>query len=108
MTSTRNCVVVKMPGPHIQNGDCETVRQMLFEHIEREEIELVLDFSEVEFAGTSLLVVLVGAYKALTLKGGQMKFCCVRKPVRLVLELMRLHRVFDIYESLDSAVGSFE
>lgn len=67
---------------------------------------LVVDLSDVHFVDSSGLGVLVSALK--TLNGdGDIRLANVQPPVGAVLEVIRLHRVFNSYPSVETAVDSF-
>ena len=46
--------------------------------------------------------------KQLSINGGDLKLCNVNKSVRVVFELIRLHRICEIVDSKDDAVRAFE
>jgi anti-sigma B factor antagonist len=70
---------------------------------------LVVDMSDVSFVDSSGLGALVSALKTLkVLKGGgDVRLANVQPPVVALLEIIRLHRVFASYPSVDQAVQSF-
>ena len=81
----------------------------------REEIEaavsegngkLLLDLSGVTFIDSSGLSVLVLALKSANARGGRVALCKVNSTVRSLLEMTRLHRVFQIFDDEKSACAS--
>ena len=40
-------------------------------------------------------------------KGGDVKLCGMSRQVRAVFELVRMHRIFDIYDTKEAAVQAF-
>ncbi len=68
---------------------------------------LVLDLSRVRFVDSSGLGAFISCLRKLNAKGGDLKLCQMSKPVRAVFELVRMHRVFDIYGTREEALGSF-
>ena len=107
MTSNGTCTILRLKGPGYLSGECDEARALLLEHIACGDVRLVVDLSYVELAGTNMLGILVYAYSAAAKAGGDLKLCGVRKPLRITMELLRLHRVFDIHETAESATESF-
>lgn len=70
--------------------------------------KVLIDMSSLEFVDSTGLGALVSCLKAATAAGGDLRLCSVRKPVRTLFELTRMHRVFSIYNSLDEAVAAYQ
>jgi anti-sigma B factor antagonist len=69
---------------------------------------LVLDLSRLRFVDSSGLGAMVSCLRQLSAKGGDLKLCGMSKQVRGLFELVRMHRIFDIYGSKEEAVHAFE
>jgi anti-sigma B factor antagonist len=69
---------------------------------------LVLDLSRLRFVDSSGLGAFISCLRKLNAVGGDLKLCCMSKPVRGVFELVRMHRVFDILDTSEDAVRAFE
>jgi len=67
---------------------------------------LLLDLSGVTFVDSSGLSVLVLALKSANAKGGKAALFKVNPTVRSLLELTRLHRVFEIFDDEEQACAS--
>ncbi len=67
----------------------------------------VINLSDVEFIDSAGLGVMVSALRKVNKKGGDVKLAEPRDSVRMLLELTRLHQVFDIYDGLSDAVEAF-
>ena len=70
-------------------------------------IKLIIDMARVDFVDSSGLGSLVGALKLVNNRGGDIKIVSPRPEVRTIFELTRLHRIFDMFETLDIAVNQF-
>lgn len=66
--------------------------------------QVVLDMSALDFVDSSGLGAILSCLRELTGKGGAMKVCGVTKKVRALLELVRFHRILDIYNSVEEAI----
>lgn len=67
----------------------------------------VIDLNQVRFMDSSGLGALLSCMRRLTGAGGELKLCNLQKPVRVLMELVRMHRVFDIHETREQAIRSF-
>jgi len=65
---------------------------------------LVLDMSGVEFVDSSGLSVLVATLKTCRAEGGEVVLLGLTPPVRALVELTRLHHVFEIFGNEEAAV----
>ena len=68
---------------------------------------LLVDLKEVRFIDSSGLGVLVSGFKNASTHQGSIKLCSLQTQVRSMFELTRLHRVFDIYQTIDEALESY-
>jgi anti-sigma B factor antagonist len=69
--------------------------------------KVVLDLAQVTFVDSSGCGAILSFLRQLKAAGGDLKLCAVTKPVRSLFELVRMHRVFDIFNTRDEAVKSF-
>ena len=70
--------------------------------------KVVLDLSHLRFVDSSGLGAFISCLRKLNAKRGDLRLCGMSKPVRAVFELVRMHRVFDIFTSREDAIRSFE
>jgi anti-sigma B factor antagonist len=68
---------------------------------------LVLDMSGIRFVDSSGLGAILSCLRQLHDKGGELKLCGLNKPVRALFELVRMHRVFEIFNTKEEALRSF-
>jgi anti-sigma B factor antagonist len=69
--------------------------------------QVVVDLAEATFLDSSALAVLVRAVKRCRMRGGDVRLSGMQPSVRLIFELTRLDRAFDMFASKDEAVASF-
>jgi len=69
--------------------------------------DLLVDLKEVRFIDSSGLGSLVSGYKNASTHQGSIKLCGLQTQVKSMFELTRLHRVFDIYQTVDEALESY-
>ena len=70
--------------------------------------KLVLDLSRLRFVDSSGLGAMLSCLRQLSAKSGDLKLCGMSKQVRGLFELVRMHRIFDIYGTQEEAVHAFD
>ena len=68
---------------------------------------LVFDLSRLRFMDSSGLGAFISCLRKLNAKGGDLKLCGMSKQVRAVFELVRMHRIFDIFATREEAARAF-
>jgi anti-sigma B factor antagonist len=70
--------------------------------------KVVLDLSQVQFIDSSGCGAILAFLRQLATVGGDLKLCCVTKPVRSLFELVRLHKILDMYDKCEEAAKSYK
>jgi anti-sigma B factor antagonist len=68
---------------------------------------VVVDLKEVRFIDSSGLGALVSGFKNASARQADLKLSGLQSQVKSMFELTRLHRVFEIYTTMDDALASF-
>lgn len=68
---------------------------------------LLLNLEEVNFMDSSGLGALVWLFREVETQFGKVKLCGVQKPVQLLLEMVRMHRVFEIEPDAQHALDGW-
>lgn len=85
------------------SGEFKTELNRLFEAGSN---NVIIDLKEVRFIDSSGLGVLVSGYKNASTLHGSIKLSGLQSQVKSMFELTRLHRVFDIFATVDDALES--
>jgi anti-sigma B factor antagonist len=70
-------------------------------------MKLVFDLRRLRFTDSSGLGAFLSCLRHVNANGGDVKLCGMAPQVRAVFELVRLHRIFDIYSTPEEAVRAF-
>lgn len=73
----------------------------------KDQSRVVLDMNLMKFVDSSGLGALIACLRDANSRKGDFRLGAMSKPVRSLFELMRMHRVFSIFESVEDAVASF-
>jgi len=99
----RGSTVITLPNQLVMNNAAET-RKAIRDLIDAGSHRLVLDLEPVGFIDSSGLSVLVSTLKAVQANQGEVVLLRPNDNVRSLMELTRLHQVFEIFEDRDAAV----
>ena len=82
-------------------------RKLLDEALESQHPEIVVNMQAVNFVDSTALSALVQALKRSRNLNGNLRLCCLQQPVRMIFELTRLDKIFEIFSSEREAVQAF-
>lgn len=68
---------------------------------------VILDLNEVRFVDSSGCGIILSCFRQLHSNNGDLKMTGVQKPVQTLFELVRLHRIIEIFPDKASAIQSF-
>ena len=69
---------------------------------------MVLDFSEVDMVDSAGLGALIAVLKHVQAREGDLRLAGLSRRVRMVFEITRTHRIFDIVDTVDEALATVE
>ncbi len=99
--------VVVLPGESLDASNAAEFKQAIATVLEKH-AKVVFDMSQLRFVDSSGLGAILSCLRQLNARGGDLKLCGMTKPVRALFELVRMHRIFDIYNTRDEAIGAFQ
>ena len=85
-------------------GDLKTAMMPILDHSSK----LVIDLNRMQFIDSSGLGAILSCLRQATARGGDLKLCRMTRQVRTAFELVRMHRVFDIFETREDAAHAFK
>ena len=69
--------------------------------------KVILDLSQLKFVDSSGLGAMLSCLRQINSVGGDLKLSGMNKPIRALFELVRMHRVFEIFNTREEAAASF-
>jgi anti-sigma B factor antagonist len=88
--------IVVLPGEQLDAGNAKEFKRDIAAVLEPCR-KVVFDLRELRFVDSSGLGAILSCLRQLNAKGGDLKLCEMTKPVRALFELVRMHKIFDIY-----------
>lgn len=102
-----NNAIIQVKEERLDAHNAEYLKQELGRLFEAGKSGVVVDLKEVRFVDSSGLGALVSGFKNASSRQASLKLCGLQNQVKSMFELTRLHRVFDIYTTIDEAMSSF-
>lgn len=68
---------------------------------------VVVNMAGVTFVDSTALAALVGAMKRCRQDGGDLRLCALQQPVRIIFELTRMNRAFEVFDDEATAIAAF-
>ncbi len=99
--------IVRLEGDLVVS-DIDKLRREIHEIIDKNVYKILIDMSEIDFIDSSGIGLLVEILKTISkYEGGQLKLVNLNRQVREILKQIQLYSIFDIYETEDEALESF-
>jgi len=102
-------VVVLEPKGKIMGGpDASLLHDKLYEFIEKDKKQVVVDLSQVDWMNSTGLGILISGYTTLRNTEGELKLANVTDKIQSLLTITKLVTVFEAYDTVDEAIKSFK
>ena len=98
--------VVKVQTEVLDAGNAKEFRADISPILE-ENLKIVFDMSPVNFLDSSGCGTILSCLRQLNTAGGDLKMFGLQQSVRTLFELIRLHRIIDIFNSRDEAINAY-
>jgi anti-sigma B factor antagonist len=99
--------IVAFPVDNLDAGNVKDFRAAI-QAIADSHDNVVLDMQRLNFVDSSGLGALLSCLRTMKGKKGQLLLFGMTKPVRALFELVRMHRIFSIYNSREEALAEAE
>jgi len=99
--------VVLLAGEELDAGNVAEFKRNVAPVLEANS-KVVFDMQRLRFVDSSGLGAMLSCLRQLNVDGGDLKLCGISKPVRALFELVRMHRIFSVYETQEEAVRAFQ
>jgi anti-sigma B factor antagonist len=102
--SNNGVIVVFVKEERLDANNSDELKSQLNRLFETGTKDVIVDLKEVRFIDSSGLGVLVSGFKNASTRQGTIKLSGLQTQVKSMFELTRLHRVFDIFATVDDAL----
>lgn len=99
--------IIELKGNLIGGENAKLFREKLYELIDQNKKNLVVDMTDVKLVSSTGIGILISGYTTLKNAGGDLKLAHISDKVQGVLNITKLNQIFNIYDNVDEAVKSF-
>jgi len=99
--------IIELKGNLIGGENAKLFREKLYELINQNKKNLVVDMTDVKLVSSTGIGILISGYTTLKNAGGDLKLAHISDKVQGVLNITKLNQIFNIYNNVDEAVKSF-
>ena len=99
--------IVSLQEQSLDASNAKEFKRLVGEMVELK-AKFVLDLNRVQFVDSSGCGAMLSFLRQLNSAGGDLKLCCISKPVRTLFQLVRMHKVFDILNTREEAAKAFQ
>jgi anti-sigma B factor antagonist len=104
---TNDVLVLELKGDLMGGNDSDTFRNVIDEAISNENVNIVVDLSQVSWMNSSGLGMLISALTSLRSSDGDIKLANVSERLKRPMKITKLDSVFEDFASVDEAISSF-
>ncbi|HDQ00665.1 MAG TPA: anti-sigma factor antagonist [bacterium] len=101
-------LVVELQGEIMGGIDSEKFKNLIYQTIENDVVQLVIDLSRATWMNSSGLGMLISGLTTIRSSGGDLRLANMSERVRRPLEITKLENVFLSYASVEEAVESYQ
>lgn len=106
-SSESDIFVIKPMVSHLDASNVKNFREGMGAHLTGHR-RIVLDMSELNFVDSAGVGTLISCLRMSKEKQGHFYLCELKKPVRALFDLMRMHRVFEVFNTQEEAVTALK
>lgn len=107
ITEQGEIVKIEVQEERMDAHNSSDLKEQMLQLFDDGKCNLIIDLSAVRFVDSSGLGALVSGFKNASAREGSLKLCSLQPQVRSMFELTRLHRVFEIFASVEEALESY-
>lgn len=100
-------LVLNLQGAITLGEDTRRLRQLVHDTLDAGKKKIVLNMAEVYYLDSSGLGELIASYTTVKHRGGQLKLMKLTPRVRDLVQLTKVHSIFEVFGDEESAVRSF-
>ena len=106
--TSKGVAVISLEGNMMGGPDASALNEQLHELVGKKQTNVVVDLSGVSLINSTGLGILINSLTMIRGVGGELKLACPSEKILHLLEVTKLHKVFDIHKTVASAVQGFK
>lgn|SRR5699024_5550021 len=102
----QNVLIVRLEG-EIDHHEAKHLRKTWQEHLSHQHIQhVIVNVEQVSFMDSSGIGVLLGRYKEIAQRGGEMVICSLTEPIQRIFDLSGLFKIVRVQEDEEDALST--
>jgi len=101
-------MVLELSGKIMGGPSHDQFKNEIKEILESGHKNIVLDFGSVPWINSTGLGILISGYHSIRAADGRLKICNVKERVLSIFYISQLEKIFEVHESREAALASFE
>lgn len=103
-----NILIVTPQGESLNAMTAPSFKEKALDFIHRERLtKVIFDLSQLRFIDSSGLGAFLSMQRTLNKQGGMLKLAHLNQSIQTMFEIVSMHRIFDIFPTVEDAVKSF-
>ena len=103
----KDIFIIEIEGEIMGGGETEEFKRILYQAIEEDVTNIVMDLAKATWMNSSGLGMLITGLTTIRSSGGDLRLANVSERVKRPLEITKLDTIFPIYNSVDAAMDSY-
>lgn len=104
-----NILIITPEGESLDAKDAPKFKEKVFGLItDNKSSNVVFDLQHLKFIDSSGLGSFLSVLRLLSHQGGELKLARMNQPIRTTFELVSLHKIFEIFNTTEDAISSFD
>lgn len=102
-------LIVSLEGETLDAKEAPQFKEQITQLVAEERTDnIVFNLRDLQFIDSSGLGSFLSVLRHVNNRGGDLKLACMTKPIRTMFEVVRMHKLFEIFNTTDDAVRSFK
>jgi len=97
--------IVNVPGKMMGGPETLEFRDTIYSLFNKKKRKIIINLSNVDWINSAGVGALMAGYITFTRQNFDIKFACLSEKVREVLDMTRIDRIIEVYDSLEEAKG---
>ena len=103
-----NAVILEVLETELTSAKAPELKTELLRVVSEEKVNILVNLKSVSYIDSSGLSALLFGRRQVEPVGGVLKLCCLSDSVMGMIKIAQLDRVFNIYDTEEEALGSFQ
>ncbi len=101
-------LILVLSGDLKGGNETNEAKCMLLNFLKESKRSVVIDLSDVKYASSSGIAMLISCYKLMINSGGNLKLASLTEKLNRILAFTKLNQIFETYDNVDTAINSFK